>query len=82
MPPDLNDPAARAAYRAELRGVAWPVRWLGVGIALLGVGAALARHWLPHIPVAIPVFLIAVAALHMAAGFVIRTRYHRLRMRG
>lgn len=81
-PPDLNDPAARAAYRRELRAVARPVRYLGLALAFVALAVAVARHWVPQVPVAVPVFLIAVAALHFAAGVVLRARYHQSRMRG
>lgn len=82
VPPDLTDPAARTAYRRELRNVARPVRYLGLALAFAALAAAGARHWVPRLPVAVPVFLIAVAALHVAAGVVLRTRHHRARMRG
>lgn len=80
-PPDLDDPAERAAYRRELRGVARPVRYLGLALALIAVVVAAARAWVPQIPTAVPLFLLIVAALHLLAGVMIRTRYHQSRMR-
>jgi len=81
-PPDLDDPAQRAAYKAELRMVARPIRYLGLALA---VGAAVlaglrARYW-PNLPMILPLFLLGVAALHFVAGIVIRAKYHRARMR-
>ena len=81
-PPDLDDPVQRAAYARELRMVARPIRYLGLALA---IGAAIlaglrARYW-PHLPVILPLFLLGVAALHLFAGVVIRTQYHRTRMR-
>ena len=35
-PPNLNDPAERAAYKAELRMVARPIRWMGMALAVAG----------------------------------------------
>lgn len=80
--PDLSDPAERAAYRRELSGVARPVRYLGVALAIVAAVLAAGPRWGLHVPVAIPLFLLAIAALHLIAGFVIRTHYHRARMRG
>jgi hypothetical protein len=81
--PNLNDPAERAAYRRELQGVARPIRYTGISFALLGVALAiLQRLWLPELPTIIPVAAIAVGALNMVAGILIRTRYHQARMRG
>ena len=81
VPPDLNDPVQRAAYRRELRGVARPVRYLGMALALLALATAIARHRMPDLPRAVPVFLLVVAALHLAAGVLLRARHHRMRMR-
>lgn len=80
-PPDLDDPVQRAAYQAELRMVARPVRWMGLGLALAGAALATlrARLW-PHVPMVVPLFLVGMAALHLAAGVVIRMKYHQRRM--
>ncbi len=81
-PPNLNDPAERAAYQKELRMVARPIRWLGVALAIAGAVLAglRARYW-PHVPAILPLFLIGMAALHLLAGVVIRLKYHQARMR-
>ncbi|OYY68041.1 hypothetical protein [Sphingomonas sp. 28-63-12] len=81
--PDLDNPVQRAAYRHELRQVARPIRWIGLALALAAtlMAALRARYW-PQLPVIVPLFLLAVAALHLVAGVVIRTHYHRARMRG
>lgn len=82
-PPDLGDPVARVAYARELRSVARPVRWLGLGLALIALLLAVLRaRYVPALPAAVPVFLIVVAALHLVAGVMIRTRYRHARMRG
>ena len=82
-PPNLNDPAERAAYRRELQAVARPIRYTGISFALLGVALAIVqRQWLPDMPTIIPVATLAVGALNMVAGILIRTRYHQARMRG
>lgn len=81
-PPDLNDPVQRAAYRAELRMVARPLRWMGVALAVVGalLAALRARYW-PQLPMILPLFLLGVAALHMLAGIIVRAKYHQARMR-
>jgi hypothetical protein len=82
-PPDLSDSAERAAYRRELRGIAKPFRYVGVGFALLGAALAVMRaRWLPTMPVIFPLAAIAIGLFHMVAAIAIRTRYHMLRMRG
>ncbi|MET3825619.1 MFS superfamily sulfate permease-like transporter [Sphingomonas sp. PvP055] len=80
-PPNLTDPVERAAYQRELRMVARPVRWLGVVIAVLAAVLALVRaRYAPQIPMVLPLFLLAVAALHMIAAVVVRVKYHQKRM--
>ena len=80
--PNLSDPAERAAYRRELQGVARPIRYTGISFALLGVGLAIIRRlWWPDLPEIIPIAAIALGAVNMVAGILIRTRYHQARMR-
>ena len=82
-PPNLADPAERAAYRRELQGVARPIRYTGVSFALIGVVLAIVRRfWWPDLPEVVPIAAIALGALNMVAGIVLRTRYHQARMRG
>jgi len=82
-PPNLNDPAERAAYRRELRGVARSVRLGGVGIALVGVGAAAIRALaIPAMPALVPIVVIAWGVLLMLTAIALRTAYHVRRMRG
>ena len=82
-PPDLSDPAARAAYRRELQAVARPLRHTGAAFALLGAMLALVRRqWLPDLPAIVPLAALGLGALNMLAGIVIRTRYHQARLRG
>ena len=82
-PPDLTDSGERAAYQAELRMVARPIRWLGVALAIVGavLAALRARYW-PHMPMILPLFLLGAAALHMLAAMIVRAKYHQARMRG
>lgn len=81
-PPDLRDPVQRAAYRRELAGVARPIRWLGVALAIVAAALAAlrARYW-PQLPPVLPLVLLGMAALNLLAGVVIRLRYHRTRMK-
>jgi hypothetical protein len=78
-PPNLNDPAERAAYRRELRGLVPWVRYVGMALAL--AGAAIAVLW-PHLPGALALVVIVSGLAMMVAGIAIRTRYHARRMRG
>ena len=83
LPPDLDNPVERAAYKRELRMIARPVRYLGLALAVLAalLAAARALYW-PRLPVVIPLFLLGIALLHLLGGIVIRARYHQARMRG
>ncbi len=78
-PPNLADPAERAAYRRELRGLVPWVRYTGMALALLGAGIAVLE---PTWPGAIALVFIACGFAMMVAGIGIRTRYHKHRMRG
>ncbi len=78
-PPNLADPAERAAYRRELRGLVPWVRYTGMALALLGAGIAVLE---PTWPGAIALAFIAFGFAMMVAGIGIRTRYHKRRMRG
>jgi len=81
--PDLKDPAERAAYLRELRGVARGVRLAGLWLAAIGGGllAALRYGWL-DVPLWLAYSVIGVGAMLMVTGIAARTRYHALRMRG
>jgi hypothetical protein len=83
MRPDLADPAARAAYKAELRSLARGWRLLGFVLILLGVagqfylrgegiggGALWAASWTA----------IAAGWVIFIAVIIYRTRYHKARM--
>lgn len=85
--PDLETIEGRRAYAAELRGVARPWRYSGLGLVTLGAAGivATARADAPFLSSAVGLGTIAV----LAAGWVIvivaivkRTRYHRRRMAG
>ncbi|AOH86892.1 hypothetical protein AWL63_17200 [Sphingomonas panacis] len=82
-PPDLSDPAQRAAYARELRAVARPVRLMGVALAVAGaLLAALQRTRYPAIPTVLPLVLLSLGALHMLAAVAVRLKYHQRRMKG
>lgn len=81
-PPDLSDPAQRAAYRRELRNVARPLRYTGIAFAVIGVILALLRAQSPQImPAPIPIAAIVIGLFNMLAAIGARTRYHVGRMR-
>ena len=82
-PPNLDDPKARAAYRRELRGVAKPMRYGGVALALLGVVLSVIKTRIaPSLPGWLPLLVITLAIVTMCAAVIARTRYHLRRMRG
>ena len=83
MRPDLSDPAARAAYKSELRGLARGWRLLGFLLILGGVAGQFWLRWQASEQPAL--WWTTWAAI--AAGWVIfiavivyRTRYHKARM--
>ena len=82
-PPDLDDPAQRAAYRRELRGIARPLRLTGLTFLTFGLLLGLAsRLWWREMPVAIPVAALVLGAFNMIAAVAMRRLYHARRMRG
>ncbi len=82
--PDLDTEEGRAAYRAELRAVALPLRWTGLALivvaALFCVGAS--RGWLglPEGSVVIGYALLAAGWVLVIATTFLRNRHHRRRM--
>lgn len=78
MRPDLSDPAARASYKAELRGLAR--RWRVVGFALILTGVA-ALFYLRSQGIEDPAMIAAGWVIFIAIiGY--RPGYHKARMRG
>lgn len=85
MRPNLDDPAARVAYKSELRGLARAPRWIGFALVALGAGGLIYAQTRgiaigPLRPFAWAA--IAVGWLNMIAAIVYRTRYHKARMAG
>lgn len=83
MRPDLSDPAARAAYKSELRGLARGWRLLGFVLILAGVAGLFVWRWRGDEPPG----LWTAGWAGIAAGWAIfiavivyRTRYHKARM--
>lgn len=82
-PPDLKDPAQRAAYKQELRGVAVGLRRAGIGISLAGALLVLLhRRGMEAVPLWLGVGVLGIGVLVTIAAISTRTAYHRLRMRG
>jgi hypothetical protein len=82
-PPNLKNPAERAAYRRELAGVARGIRLSGIGLAALGaVLVALQRRGMLDVPIWLAGSVLGIGVMLMITGIAARTRYHALRMRG
>jgi len=82
-PPDLKDPAQRAAYHQELRGVAVKLRRAGIGISLVGALLVLLhRKGVEAVPLWLGVGVLGIGVLIAIAAISTRAAYHRLRMRG
>lgn len=81
--PDLRDPAARAAYRSELRRLARGPRWTGFLLVVLGAGGLIyARRNGIETGLLRPASWTALAGgwAILIAVMVYRTRYHKARM--
>lgn len=82
--PDLATEEGRAAYRAELRKVALPMRWTGLALIVLAavfcVGASRGFLGLPEGSVVIGYGLLAAGWVLVIATTFLRTRHHRRRM--
>jgi hypothetical protein len=83
--PDLNTEEGRAAYRRELRRVAWPLRWGGLGLIVLGALLALgARYGTLGLGNGVMPFAYAAVAFGWAgvlAAIYMRTQHHKRRRR-
>jgi hypothetical protein len=83
MRPNLDDPAARAAYKRELRGLARAPRWIGLFLVTLGAGGLIYAQTRGIFAGPLrPLAWAAIAAgwLNLIAAMIYRTRYHKARM--
>jgi len=83
MRPDLSDPAALAAYKAELRGLARGWRLLGFALIVAGVAGQfyLRANGLEERALSAATWgLIAAGWVIFIAVIVHRTRHHKARM--
>ena len=85
MRPDLSDPAARAAYRGELRRVAIPWRMLGFALVFGGAIGMIVSGRGPHsiadtVEGEASLAAVALGWVLLIGAIVKRTRYHRARM--
>ena len=85
-PLDLSTREGQAAYRAELFGVARPLRVIGLIFNILGIlllYAAQGWHSVAERAFGlVGIILIAIGCSLMIAGILKRTLHHRKRMRG
>lgn len=83
-PPDLETDAGLVAYRAELRRVARAPRWAGFAAVFAGCLVVLAanQQWGVTPEDAIWGYgLLALGWALLVVAFILRSRYHRARMR-
>lgn len=82
--PDLETEAGRAAYRAELKRVAWPLRWGGLVMIVVAAGLVLfareGRFGLTEGAVVIAYGMLAAGWAMMMAAIFLRTRHHKRRL--
>ncbi|NBB51886.1 hypothetical protein GVN24_26740 [Rhizobium sp. CRIBSB] len=79
--PDLQSEEGRAAYRKELRQVALPVRWTGLGlIVVAAIWVLAARDGALAGTLIFAYGLLAAGWALVVAGVFMRTRHHRRRM--
>lgn len=74
--PDLRDPRARRAYRAELRGLYRGWRWAGLTLVGAALTVTMLRGWADARVLAMSVAGAAILLAVIGA----RTLYHRRRM--
>jgi len=82
--PDLETEAGRAAYRAELKRVAWPLRWGGLVMIVIAAGLVLfarqGRFGLTEDAVVIAYGMLAAGWAMMMAAIFLRNRHHKRRL--
>jgi hypothetical protein len=85
MTPDLNTEEGRAAYRRELRRVAWPIRWGGLGLIVLGALIALGVRngalGLDNSAMTFAYGCLAVGWAMVLSAIFMRTQHHKRRLR-
>ena len=83
-PPDLETEEGRAAYRKEVRQVALPLRWGGLGLIILAalfcVAASRELLGLPAGSIVVGYGMLAAGWALVIATTFLRTRHHRQRM--
>jgi hypothetical protein len=84
--PQLDTQEGRDAYKRELRRVAAPLRFTGLGIVILGALLAIAsRFWSASFPDWIDTVIFTLLGVGWAILFYViylRNQYHRRRMAG
>ena len=84
--PDLSTPEARDAYKRELRGVARPLRLVGLAfVVVAALIAILSRLGPAGLPAWIDIVFYSLLGIGWAILFTAiyqRTQYHRRRMAG
>ena len=77
---DLETEAGRAAYRKELRLVAWPVRWGGLALIVIAAAWTLLARSTAGDSLIVAYGMLALGWAMVIAAVFLRTRHHRARM--
>lgn len=81
--PNLDSDEGRAAYRAELRRVGWPLRWGGLALIVVAAGMVLAvkdGNWLSEDLLIVAYGLLAAGWALVVTAIFMRTRHHKRRL--
>ena len=82
--PNLDSDEGRAAYRAELRRVGWPLRWGGLALIVVAAGLVLAvkdgKFGLSEDLMLIAYGLLAMGWALVVTAIFMRTRHHKRRL--
>lgn len=78
--PDLETDEGRAAYRKELRRVAWPLRWGGLLLIVIAAAWVLFFGGAGGGGLVIAYAMLAIGWGMVLAAVFIRTRHHKRRL--
>ena len=78
--PDLETEEGRAAYRKELRRVAWPLRWGGLALVVMAAVWVVFFGGAGGNQLVLAYAMLAIGWGMVLAAIFIRTRHHKRRL--